>query len=496
MIRPDTAAQIARLLTEGGDARITLNPETGLNRYLASPRPREMTTYASSTANDISPEAFAHLGERLDALAPRGEIDGAGYEVALDALRDRIRSAYGIGADCAIAFAPSGTDLEYVALAAVAGKAANGIHNLLLGADEIGSGCAHSAGGLHFAKETALDVATEPGTPVAGLGPVSLSQFPVRDDHGIANDSAMIAMEMRATIARAIARGEHPLVHIVHGSKTGLILPAIDDIDALRRRFGADVSFVVDACQARITGEAIAAYLRRGIIVLLTGSKFMGGPPFSGFALIPADMTAGAAPVAEGFTRIFRRAEWPEGWAGRDALPASPNLGLLMRLEAAIFELERFQALPIPRVVRVIDAFQAATGQLQSRICAQALGSRFGGAMPPQWHPIEMRTLVTLDLSCCLTRPSFDDAVAIQGGLLERGIRLGQPVRCIRMGTSGDTAQWAGTLRLGLSMPQIVRMDGLDDEALAGAFAGDMTRIGDALIAVMLGSRRSQRLSA
>ena len=488
----DTASHIARLLTEGGDARIILDPKTGLNRYLASPRPRAMTTYASSTANDISPEAFAHLQTRMSA----GALDGAGYGAALDELRGRIRSAYGLGTDCAIAFAPSGTDLEYVALAAVAGKGANGIHNLLLGADEVGSGCANSAGGLHFAKETALDVPTEPGTPVAGLGPVTLSQFPVRDDHGLANDSAMIAMEMRATIARALARGEHPLVHIVHGSKTGLILPAIDDVDALRRRFGADVSFVVDACQARITGEAIAAYLRRGIIVLLTGSKFMGGPPFSGFAMIPADMVRKAAPVAGGLNRIFRRAEWPEGWTGRDALPDGPNMGLLMRLEAAIFELERFQALPIPRVVRVIDAFQAATGKLQSRICAQTLGSRFGGTTPPQWHPIEMRMLVTLDLSCCLTRPSFDDAVAIQGGLLERGIRLGQPVRCIRLGTSGEKAQWAGTLRLGLSMPQIVRMDVLEDRALEEAFAADMTRIGDALIAVMLGSRRAQRLSA
>jgi len=488
----DTASHIARLLTEGGDARITLDPKTGLNRYLASPRPRAMTTYASSTANDISPEAFAHLQTRLAA----GTLESAGYDAALDDLRGRIRSAYGLGTDCAIAFAPSGTDLEYVALAAVAGKGANGIHNLLLGADEVGSGCANSAGGLHFAKETALDVPTEPGTPVAGLGPVTLSQFPVRDDHGLANDSAMIAMEMRPTIARALARGEHPLVHIVHGSKTGLILPAIDDVDALRRRFGADVSFVVDACQARITGEAIAAYLRRGIIVLLTGSKFMGGPPFSGFALIPADMVRGAAPVAKGLNKIFRRAEWPEGWAGRDALPDGRNMGLLMRLEAAIFELERFQALPIPRVVRVIDAFQAATGKLQSRICAQTLGSRFGGGAPAQWHPIEMRTLVTLDLSCCLTRPSFDDAVAIQSGLLERGIRLGQPVRCIRLGTSGEKAQWAGTLRLGLSMPQIVRMDALEDRALEEAFAADMTRIGDALIAVMLGSRRAQRLSA
>ena len=46
-----------RLMTEGGDARLVLNPETGLNRYYSAPRPREIVAYASSPANDISAAA-------------------------------------------------------------------------------------------------------------------------------------------------------------------------------------------------------------------------------------------------------------------------------------------------------------------------------------------------------------------------------------------------------------------------------------------------------
>ena len=102
--------------------------------------------------------------------------------------------------------------------------------------------------------------------------------------------------QMEAAIGKALAEGCYPLVHVVHGSKTGLVLPHLDDIDRLQLRFGGDVAFVVDACQARITTQAIHDYLARGIIVFLTGSKFMGGPPFSGFALLPAGIAAAAAP--------------------------------------------------------------------------------------------------------------------------------------------------------------------------------------------------------
>ena len=56
-----TASELTRLMTTGGDARIVLNPETGLNRYFSAPRPSGVLAYASSTANDISAEALAHL---------------------------------------------------------------------------------------------------------------------------------------------------------------------------------------------------------------------------------------------------------------------------------------------------------------------------------------------------------------------------------------------------------------------------------------------------
>src|SRR3546814_18842626 len=88
----DTAATLA--MTTGGDARILLDPGTGLNRYFAAPRPSGVLAYASSTANDISAEAFAHLDRVLGELAPGGP-PAAGAHPALQSRRPRrLRAAH------------------------------------------------------------------------------------------------------------------------------------------------------------------------------------------------------------------------------------------------------------------------------------------------------------------------------------------------------------------------------------------------------------------
>jgi len=232
--------------------------------------------------------------------------------------------------------------------------------------------------------------------------PMPMPRTPVRTTPppAAAGGSAQVTAAMRAEIARAHAADAHPLLHVVHGSKTGLILPHLDAIDALIADFDGALSFVVDACQARITSAAIQAYLARGAIVLLTGSKFMGGPPFSGMALVPAATAARIGPLCPGLTTLFRRAELPAGWPGVGALADSANPGLLLRLEAALFELERFQALGFADVARVIGAFRDAAEALVAamqgtRVLAYAPGHR----AEADAYPIEMRTLVTIDLS-------------------------------------------------------------------------------------------------
>ncbi len=473
---------LAQLMTKGGDARIVLNAETRLNRYSSAPYPRDVLALASSTANDLSYDAADFLQEKFGSEAS-GLSDGTAYAAFLEASREDIRLAYALDTETDIFFAPSGTDLEYVALFAVAGRTPGGISNLLLGSDEVGSGCIHSAAGRYFAQETALGFNVEPGEQVAGVPHIEMGDFPVRDALGTAFDSPAIAAAMEPKIADALARGLHPLVHIVHGSKTGLVLPHLDEIDHLIAKFGTQLSFVVDACQARITTAAIHDYLSREIIVFLTGSKFMGGPPFSGFALLPAGMATSAAPLPEGAAQIFRKAEIPASWAGRDALQHSGNSGLALRLAASLFELGRFQQLSLAEVTRLVGAFTIATDGLAARLNVRKVGAAAPSeANEPDEHPIEMQTLVTLDLCHDMTgnqirNLDFDDAAAIHKRLIGEGVRLGQPVKCVKL----NDGRWGATLRVGISMPQLVRLSEMGDAEVSIEMETLMARIAEPL---------------
>jgi hypothetical protein len=467
-------------MTTGGDARLLLDPATGLNRYHSAPRSSGVLAYASSTANDISAAAFGHLA----GLGIDSRLSGGAYTAALDRLRGRLRAAYSLSPEVDIVFAPSGTDLEYVALACVAGRGERGTHNILLGADEVGSGCIHSAFGRYFAEETALGTVVKPGQPVPGLGEtthVEMIDIPVRDEAGRARPSSEIAERMDEAIAAAAAAGRHVLVHVVHGSKTGLILPSLGDMDRLQAAHGEAVTFVVDACQARITSAAVADYLQRGAIVFITGSKFMGGPPFSGAAFLPRHFRHESGRPADGLATILRRAEWPEGWPGAERLDSSANPGLLLRLEASVFELERFQSLSLEEVTRVILAFhQAVRDQVVDPTPARRVAPYAPGEQETaETHPIEMRTLSTLDLTALAgSAATFEDATRWYKGLLAHGVRLGQPVKAVRLPGGG----WGATLRIGLSMPLVVDRSTLGSGAEESFFA-DMARVRTALLA-------------
>lgn len=470
-----------RLLSEGGDERIVIDPSTGLNRYLCAPRPSNVLAFASTTANDLSAGALVHL-QNLP-LVPASPTD---YAARLELLRWRIRSAYRLDGTTAVVFSPSGTDLEYVALACTpAGD--RPVTNILLGADEVGSGCIHSANGQHFARRTPLGIVTEPGVPVPGLAEIDVVSIAVRDEDGRPRSSADIADAIDEATSRAQAHDRHVLAHVVHGSKTGLVVPSLDDLDRLGARWGEAVTWVVDACQARISPAAVQAYLARGSIVLLTGSKFVGAPPFCGFALVPQTLVAAAEPLKRGLGKIFRQAEWPAGWPGAELMSSGSNPGLLLRLEAALFEIERYRALDEGSVRSVIGAFGQAVQRLADRLGAALIADhapRCANREP------ELDTMVALDLANLVEGSDFDDASCWHRALVRRGIRLGQPVRCARL----PDGRWGPTLRVALSMPMIVERAG-DCGSAADRFAQELGRVGTVL-AECAGSPGSKSVAA
>ncbi|WP_168176236.1 hypothetical protein [Novosphingobium sp. PC22D] len=464
-----STAFLPALLASGGDSRISVPRGANVNRYGASPFPRATLGYASSTANDISLDAFRHL-ERVAAALPAGALQDADhYAAALEGLRARLRAQWALDPATDMVFAPSGTDLEYVALALAAAHSARPVTNLLLGADEVGSGCILSAAGRHFANENALGLPIVKGDPVEGLGDTRLAGIPVREA-GEALTCSAVRDAIDAAAREAKAQGRHLLAHVVHGSKTGLVLPDLGAIDELLDRHGPDLSFVVDACQARLEGSELQAYLDRGCVVLVTGSKFMGGPPFSGFALVPPAL-APRAPLPEGLARVFRRGEWPVGWRACTALPVDANPGLLLRLEASLFELEAFNAVAADARARVIGAFGAAVRALGERLGARLVPPSLGGA------GLHLATLATLDLSALAGSPDIVVAQRWHRVLAARGLRLGQPVKCVARADGG----WAGTLRISLSMPLIREFAALAADALPARLASDMRRVAEVI---------------
>ena len=469
----DEAAILAAIIT-GGDDRIRPGPD-GRNKYFATVTPFDGLAYGSSTISSISADALAYLAtnwaHRLDELAT-----APGYAAALNELRARIEALYGYS-DCEIVIAASGTDLEYVGLAA-APRGAGPICGILLGRDEVGSGCIHSAAGRFFAERTAIGAEVVTAQPIDPRHAANrLVDVPIRDADGTPRASAAITADLEARADEAIAAGEHPIIHVVHGSKTGLTLPSLDDCASLAARFGTAATIVVDACQLRISPAAVRAYLDLGCIVLATGSKSANGAPFSGFALVPPDLISAAAPLTDGFRLLARRAEWPTVWPGRELLADEANAGLALRLAGALFEIERFSTIQESRVFEMVDDFRAAlAGAVAKHSLALLPTDGPDGAMPA----CLAATLATLDMSQRWPTLDFEAAGKIHHALThalpppgQPAFRVGQPVRARRLADG----RFAATLRLSLSMPMMVEHAALDRTASRVRLANELDYI-------------------
>lgn len=461
---------ISRLLASGGDRRIAVLRGSNVNIYGASPFPRRTLGYAASTANDISLAAFAHLGRLIEGWPAGGLLDHDGYRSGLEGFRHRIRALFGLDDDVEVIFAPSGTDLELVVLALATARAGRPVGNVLLGPDEVGSGCVLSAEGRYFASETAVCPDTVKGSRIAGFGNGKVSTVAVRSAEGAALKCAQVCQSMAGEVQALFEKGLHPLLHVLHGSKTGLVLPGLDGFDALQERFGSRVSWVVDACQLRLDAGDIRAYLERDAMVMLTGSKFAGGPPFSGFALVPASWRPATA-LAPGLATLFRRAEWPVGWERCDHLPEGANSGLLLRLEAALFEMERFAQVTPSGREQVTRAFCGAVEGLVER-----LGARLITPLAPG-GALHRSTLATLDLSPLRGLPDLEMAERWHRVLAARGLRLGQPVKHMR----GPDGAWQGNVRISLSMPLMVELAQLGVPGLEARLTKDMNQIAEVM---------------
>ena len=357
------------LMAQGGDQRLAVDPRTGLNHYGCSHRPRPWAiTFASSTASSLSERGFGGAEtsrRRIAAGAIAGRADAV-LAMEAQAVRDGIAAHYGLLAIPSapageVVLAASGTDCELLVLALA--ERCGAVSTILTAPEETGTGVPLAAGGRHFANDTSGRQQVDKGTVIAGFrGDTRVVALAIRHADGTSRATSEIEADCTALVASEIRSGHRVLLHLLDLSKTGLLAPSLACLERLQAAHGDQLDIVVDACQARLDQRRVRDYLSRGWMVMITGSKFFTGPPFCGAVLLPPPIAARLADggsLPAGLAAYGSRADWPAWTAAASDLPQGVNLGMLLRWQAALAEMQAFGAVPSGQVRKRLAFFLA-----------------------------------------------------------------------------------------------------------------------------------------
>ncbi len=341
------------LLISGGDPRLLLDPATGLNEYGCGPGPApDDFSFASSTASVISERAYERVARAREDMMRSAISLGLedAFDARFEAMREELKAELGLANDVDVVFAPSGTDAQLQALFVAQTRLGGRLTTILVGSDQTGSGAPFTARGRHFNMFTAAGCAVRKDEPVGGLACEAIA-VPLIGPDGEARAAADIDAAVLAAVARATAGGAGVLLQIMDSSKLGWRAPGDGCVGDIARQWPGKVQIVVDACQMRLGRGRIKAYLDRGYMVLITGSKYFGGPAFAGALLLPAASSRPflkkSVKLARGLADYTGRSDWPQAYkALRGRLESRANLGQWLRWEAALAEMTAYHAVP------------------------------------------------------------------------------------------------------------------------------------------------------
>lgn len=363
---PDT--NLESLITAGSDTRIVAG-EDGLNRYGSTPLVRDVIPLGSCTCSSPSSRGIERAKVVLERMR---EADWPEHEAEVVSREQRIQlqELLKLPTDVDVAFAPSGTDVELLALTLTLMKCQRPVVNIVVGPTEVGSGTPQAAAGLHYDNITPCGDPVTKGAPVCShlASNVRVRNIEIRDDNGNMLDESLIDAMVVEYVAEAVKDGSHVLLHVVAHSKTGMHAPSLECTNRITRNLGDDVSILIDAAQGRVSRRGLSEVLAAGHSVILTGSKFYGGPPFSGALLVPPsqqgmldqpDLYLPRETWSEGLGRYLTPADLPRSWSNlRNLLPTWTNYGSILRWSAALAELEAYYAVEDSARLAVLRAFE------------------------------------------------------------------------------------------------------------------------------------------
>ena len=465
----DLFALLGDLLIDGGDSRLALDRPWGRNAYGCGPSPApDLLCFASSTASPISERAYAR------AELAREQLMHAAISLGLDEALDRrteemrceLRQHLGLTEAVDIVFSPSGTDSQLHALALVRALFGESVTSVVVGSDQTGSGTPATARGRHFSARTAGGRAVTRDAPIEGLSSEAIF-LPLFDGVSMRVRGEIDAAVLE-TVGALVRDGRNVLLQIMDASKLGWRAPDMACLDEVARRWPGRVQVVVDACQMRLGPGRLRSHLDRGHLVAVTGSKFYGGPAFSGALLVPATLSPAlrkGGPMAAGLFDYVNRSDWPMAWTDlrARAVPRA-NIGQWLRWEAALEEItayrvvpEAFRRMAIRQLGEAIESLLALSPVLRpiaTHAVADADDGEFGFATI---FPFVLRRdgrLLDLGETQAVNRALQHDLGSHFSGrtaaVAARQCLIGQPVRIER----GD-APPAGALRLCIGARQV-----------------------------------------
>jgi hypothetical protein len=425
-------------LVDGGDERIAINPESRRNRY-GTPRGKACSEvwFSSSTANAISPRGYDAAFAAFHGLTSVGHVTSvAGW---FDRIRARLTALFGIDGS-EVVLSGSGTELELLALFLAQHALPHPLVNLVMAPGETGRGVLLAASGRHFLGSTPFNGTVERAAAIEGFADGLLTEtVDIRDEHGQALPLDQIDEEVIRKVELGIAEGRSVLLHLLDCSKTSRCGPRRSTASALVKQYPGRVLVVVDGCQLRCAPDQIRADLRAGFLVMITGSKFAAGPPFAGALLLPPAIVQElrALDMPAGLAAYTAAEDWPVSLRQRigQSFAEPHNIGVGLRWEAALAELERLFALPEAFRDAVAMAFADA---IERRVSASPYLSLIDDAAMPNDHPCDrtIHSIVTCagkagDLSSEtihreLRLPCSDDSTR---GVSKSVYHVGQPVQ-------------------------------------------------------------------
>lgn len=337
-------------LVSGGDGRLTLSADSE-NAYGCTPFPAiGLIDFASSTASAISQEAYTRARIARETLLTQSLHYGpdAACEAAAADARSRLLDQLQV-TDAEVVFSASGTDAQVQTLYLVRLLNPGSLATVIVGADQTGSGTAHTAHGRHFSQTTSTGAAVEKGQVISGLAGVAGIEVAFRKEDGEFRSAAEMDAAVLTAVERALVTHDHVLLQAMEASKFGWKAPSDTLLDDIAARFPGRVQIVSDACQLRISRTRLNALLSKGMIVLVTGSKFFTGPAFSGALLVPralADRLADVQAPAGHLAGYATRFDWPGAWPLRNRFSHRFNFGQWLRWEAALEEMQLYYGVP------------------------------------------------------------------------------------------------------------------------------------------------------